>query len=142
MKKDLAKKLFESGCNCSQAVACAYCEEVGIDHDKLANLAFPFGGGIARSRETCGAVTGMLMVLGCRYPDKTKDEVYTIARSYMDKFQQQFGSCNCGALLSGVGLGVDTSTTSEPRTEQYYAVRPCAEYVAYAAHLLETELDN
>ncbi len=142
MKINLAKQLFASGCNCSQSVACAFCEEMGLTHDMVASLSQPFGGGIARSREMCGAITGMLMVLGCRYSDKSKDEVYKICRMYMDNFRHKFGSCTCGVLLSGVGLNVDTSTTSEPRTSQYYSVRPCAEYIAYAAQLLEEGLDK
>ncbi len=139
MKSQEAKELFNSGCNCSQAVACAYAAELGIDRDTLLAITHPFGGGVARSRELCGAVSGMLMVVGKMYSDRSKDEVYAIARSYMDKFVAEFGSTNCGALLTGEGLAVDTSTTSDKRTAEYYAVRPCAEYVAFAARLLDSQ---
>ena len=32
-KGDIAKELFEGGCNCSQAVFCAFCEETGFDKE-------------------------------------------------------------------------------------------------------------
>lgn len=139
MRKDNAKQLFHSGYNCAQAVSCAYADQLGLSVDKVASLTCPFGAGMARSRQICGAVSGMLMVIGARYPDKSKAEIYDISRQYMDEFAQQFGSVICQQLLSGVGLNVDTDVLPEQRTDKYYSVRPCAEYVAFAAQLIDID---
>ena len=59
-----ARRLFESGYNCAQSVAGAFAEEMGLPRDTVFRLASPFGGGMGRMREVCGAVSGMMMVLG------------------------------------------------------------------------------
>jgi C_GCAxxG_C_C family probable redox protein len=64
---DRAEELFCKGYNCAQAVAGAFCEECGIPLDTMLRMASPFGGGIGRQREVCGAVSGMLMIAGLLY---------------------------------------------------------------------------
>ena len=57
-KGELAKEQFKNGCNCSQAVAVAFCEETGLDRELVKQLTTGFGGGMGRMREVCGAVSG------------------------------------------------------------------------------------
>lgn len=59
-----AKALFERGYNCSQSVVLAFCEPLGLDMETMAKLASSFGGGMGRLREVCGAISGMLMIVG------------------------------------------------------------------------------
>jgi len=51
----------------SQAVLAAYCEDVGIDMKTALMIASPFGGGIGRLREVCGAASAMFMIAGLKY---------------------------------------------------------------------------
>ena len=60
----LAAELFLEGYNCAQAVAVAFTDLTGMDKQEAARLAAPFGGGMGRMREVCGAVSGMLMGVG------------------------------------------------------------------------------
>ena len=62
-----AVQAFLDGSNCAQAGAVAFCDLTGMDKDLAARLASPFGGGMGRMREVCGAVSGMLMVAGVLY---------------------------------------------------------------------------
>ena len=64
---DAAVQAFLEGYNCAQAVAVAFSDLTGLDKDLSARLASPFGGGMGRMREVCGAVSGMLMVVGILY---------------------------------------------------------------------------
>lgn len=48
---DKAYELFMSGYNCSQAVAGAFADVLGMDMDTVAKLAGGFGGGMGRLRE-------------------------------------------------------------------------------------------
>lgn len=149
-KAELARKQFQSGCNCAQAVLTAFCEETGLSEETALLLAAPFGGGIARTRETCGAVTGMLMVLGLTrgyspFTDPTthqkeKTRVYQEGQRLIQQFAEEFGSSICRELLKG--QGTDTSPTPSPRTEQYYKKRSCADCVAFAARLIEARLQE
>lgn len=61
-----AKKALEyhkKGYNCSQAVACSFCEEFGVDEETMFRIAEDFGFGMGMM-DICGAVTGMFMVMG------------------------------------------------------------------------------
>ena len=62
---DLALSRFAEGFNCSQAVFSSYAE--GIDEATALKIASGFGGGMGRMAETCGAVTGAMMVLGLKF---------------------------------------------------------------------------
>ena len=63
-----ARELFLSGCSCSQAVFAAFAEDFGMDPETALKLASSFGGGMGGMRETCGAVSGMLMTAGLKWP--------------------------------------------------------------------------
>jgi C_GCAxxG_C_C family probable redox protein len=62
-----AENLFSQGFNCAQAVAAAFCDKLGLNLKAALRLSSPFGGGMARMREVCGAVTGIFMVVGMKY---------------------------------------------------------------------------
>ena len=59
-----ALELFVKGYNCSQAVFAAFCDVTGMTEEEALKLSSPFGAGMGRMREVCGAVSGMLMVAG------------------------------------------------------------------------------
>ena len=140
----LAKNYFLSGYNCSQAVALAFHEEMGIDKDTAVRIASAFGGGMGRMREVCGAVSGMILVAnilrGNTDPkDKAaKDAHYALIQHLAEKFREQNGSIICRELLNLEGHGPD-APVSEARNGEYYKKRPCAELVALAAGIVETE---
>ena len=85
-----ASKMFYDGYNCAQAVAVAFCDVTGLDEKTTAKMISPFGGGMGRLREVCGAVSGMLFVLGCLYgydestDDEAKKETYTQVQELAD----------------------------------------------------------
>ena len=66
-KGEIAKNNFMQGYNCAQAVLLAFCDDLGFDEQTALMLASPFGGGIGRMREVCGAFTGAVMVLGLKF---------------------------------------------------------------------------
>jgi hypothetical protein len=83
---DLARDLFLEGYNCSQAVVLAFSDETGLDKETSLRMASPFGLGISKLREVCGAVSGMFMVVGLLngFTDPTdkeaKNEHYKVIR--------------------------------------------------------------
>lgn len=140
-RKEKAIELFMGGANCAQAVLVAFADLCGIDEKTAYRLSAPFGGGLGRQREVCGAVSGMCMVLGFLYgyDDLTdtpaKAAHYRLVQELCAAFQKRFGSIVCRELL-----GAKTATTHpEPdaRTAEYYRTRPCARQVGVAAEILE-----
>ena len=145
-KAEEAKRLFtEEKHNCAQAVACAFCQELGLGEQKARSLSSSFGGGMGRLREVCGAVSGALMVLGAVYggydpADRgAKAEHYARVQEFARRFSEQNGSMICRELL-GLRAGQRDDPLPGERTAAYYAGRPCAEIVASAAEILEQML--
>ena len=135
----LAAELFLQGYNCAQAVAVAFTDVTGMDKKEAAKLAAPFGGGMGRMREVCGAVSGMLMVLGTLYgydnsdAESTKKELYKQVQALAEKFREENGSIICREILKNPPSDPNPS----PRTAEYYAKRPCARMVMTAARLMD-----
>lgn len=134
-RSDRAVELFKTGMCCSQAAFCALAEEFGMDAEMAQKVSAGLGGGVARMREVCGAVTGAVMALGLKYgPDKIN--VYPHAQELCERFKAECGSIVCRDLLAGTGATQGGSP--EPRTEAYYKKRPCVEMVRLAVELAET----
>jgi len=49
---------FRAGHTCSQAVFSVYGSVLGLNEETALRIACPFGGGMGRRAEVCGAVTG------------------------------------------------------------------------------------
>ena len=65
----IARELFTSGYNCAQSVFIAYKDLADMDEQTAATISAPFGGGMGRLREVCGAVSGMTMCAGYIAPN-------------------------------------------------------------------------
>ena len=142
-KGDIAKNFFEQGYNCSQSVLMAFSEDLGVDRVTAAKISCPLGGGVARTRNICGAVTGGLMAIGLVFSDGTgnsKQICYEKGQSFIKCFSQANGSCICSDLL-GIDPK-DESPVPEKRTNEYYKSRPCADLVKSAADILEEFLND
>ena len=139
-----AAELFQMGYNCAQAVFCAYTDVTGLDLETAAHVSSGFGGGMGRMREVCGSVSGAFMVLGmvkgCADPNarEEKKALYALEQDFAARFRTENGSIICRELLAGVP--VTQGSSPEERSPAYYKKRPCAEYVRYAAQLLEDYL--
>ncbi len=145
-KADNAKELFEGGCNCCQAVFCAFRDETNLSEEDAMRLSAGFGGGMGRMREVCGAVSGMTMVLSNRFASadpndhEKKKELYALIQKAAGEFKEENGSIICRELL---GLSEKNSDPNpEARTTEYYKKRPCSELVHCAAAIAEKYCEN
>lgn len=109
-KKELAIALHDKKYNCCQAVACAFCEEVGMDEATLFRIGEGFGLGMGCMEGTCGALSGAIMLAGLKNSDgnidapATKAETYKLSKELLQKFQERTGSTVCKEL-KGVESG-------------------------------------
>lgn len=140
-KGEKAEALFMQGYNCSQAVASAFADELGMSDVDIARLTMGFGGGIGRMREVCGTVSGMAFVISALYADEGRASVYEKIQTVAEKFEAENGSIICRELL-GLDKDGKRNPIPEPRTEQYYKKRPCNQLVRMAADILEEFLKN
>ncbi len=139
-----AAELFLRGYNCAQSVAVAFCDVTGLEPEFAARMASAFGGGMGRMRETCGAVTGMMLVLGLLYgydrpgDDEGKRELYTQVQQLAGEFREQAGSITCRELLHDP----PSDPNPTPRTAEFYKTRPCAGLIRQAGQILDRFIAN
>jgi C_GCAxxG_C_C family probable redox protein len=135
---------FTQDYNCAQSVLAAYGPQLGLDRETATRVSAPFGGGIGGTGETCGAVTGALMVIGLWHsqhrsatgPDR---DVYKVAQRFLERFRERNGSTACKALL-----GVDLSAPGgrEQASERALFTSLCPRFVRDAAAILEGLLEE
>lgn len=140
---DEAVNCFKSGYNCSQAVCSTFAERFNLDKNTALKISGAFGGGIARTANVCGAVTGALMIIGLKYQgtqpndDEAKRKTYEVAQEFMEKIKSKHGSIICRDLC-----GCDITT---PEGKQYFddhkiKENVCCHVVGDAAEFLENIL--
>lgn len=136
---DIARQRFREGYNCSQSVLLAFADEFALPPDLALRLAAPFGGGIGRTGDTCGAVTGALMVLGLRHgstvasDQEAKDRQYQLARDLLAQFKRRHGSTLCRELL---GCEIMTPEGRQRAHDRGLFDEICPRLVADAAELV------
>ena len=141
-KQEAAQANFSKGYNCCQAVLVAFQEELGMTEEQAARLGSGMGGGVARLRELCGAVSAMALVAGYArgysLPDDqaNKARTYAQVRGLIEAFGQAHGAILCRELLADT----PTAPAPAPRTPRSYAQRPCRALVGDAAARLEAFL--
>jgi len=138
--KDNAAEMFRQKYNCAQATLAALGPAEGLERDTCLKIASTFGGGIGRMGETCGAVTGSLMVLGLRCGGQTignpeaKAAVYERAGEFVEAFREKNGSIVCRELL---GLDISTPEGMAEFKERNLHDTFCLGLVQSACEILE-----
>lgn len=143
-KPEIAVDLFREGYNCAQAVLVAYSDQCKLTKEMAESMSAPFGGGLGRQREVCGAVSGMCMVLGLmtKFDRENKHTarltMYETTQKMCEKFKKHHGSIVCREIL-GERTDNNQNHTPSPRTAQYYATRPCEKCIEDAAIILDEQ---
>ena len=124
-------KKHDKGYNCAQAVACTYCDMVGVDEETMFKVTEALGLGMGGMEGTCGAVTGACVLAGMKrssgnldQPD-SKAESYKLSKEIVKRFEEQNKSVVCKTLK-----GVETGEI----------LRPCADCIKDAAAIAEQVL--
>jgi len=102
---DKAVSFFQNGLNCSQSMVATYGPRFGLETEIGIKLASGLGGGLGRTGETCGAVTGSILVLGLAFDSgragdkESKDRVAAKVREFLDRFCETNGTARCRSLI-------------------------------------------
>lgn len=147
-RREQAVRYFREGYNCTQAVVLAHADLFDMDREVLLSMCQSFGGGMARMRQVCGAVSGMFLVAGVLTGSadpkdrESKKRNYETVQKLAALFEEKNGSIICAQLLglqekeSCVSEEYRSGAVPEPRTEQYYKKRPCPELIGDACDVL------
>lgn len=141
-----ATERFKSGFNCSQSVLSAFAEDFGLSRDSCLRLASPFGSGIARMQETCGAVTGALMAIGLKYgkgENGTEDDktiAYRQSLFLVNEFKKRNTTICCRQLLDGYDMNSPQEMAKIMELDLYNNY--CLKYIQDAVEITETILSD
>lgn len=141
---DQALSLFQEGYSCSQAILISYAQQFNLKPEIAARLAAPFGGGVARRGETCGAVSGGIMVVGLKMGHSTaedkdsKERTYRMVEEFISQFQERNGTIRCNELLD---WDISTPEGLQSAREAQLFTSRCPKFVSDAAEIV-TQLLN
>ena len=146
--EDLEKRVaqavdnFMAGYGCCQSVVAAFSDLYGLDETLAKRIAAGFGGGVGRMRMMCGAVSGIVMLVGldCGQTKgndlEGKSACYKVVQDLLAKSKEENGSLICAEILGIQGNEkAHSSYVASPRTAEYYKLRPCAAKVESAARI-------
>ena len=140
---------FMAGYGCCQSVVAAFADLYGVDEKTALRFGAGFGGGVGRLRMMCGAVSGIVMLVGldCGQTEGSdregKSACYKVVQELLAKSEQQNGSLICAEILGIKGNEkAACSYVPSPRTAEYYRTRPCAAKVESGARIFAEYLSD
>ena len=138
---------FMEGYGCCQSVVAAFADLYGLDDTLAKKVAAGFGGGVGRMRMMCGAVSGIVMLVGldCGQTEGSdregKSACYKVVQDLLAKSKEDNGSLICAEILGLKGYEkAACSYVASARTAEYYKSRPCATKVESAARIFANYL--
>jgi C_GCAxxG_C_C family probable redox protein len=142
-KLETARSFFDSktdGCNCAQAVLCAFADDFFLDLNHAKAIATGFGGGLAEGKGPCGTVLGAIMVLGLRYGSREHTDRAPIeackplVRQFQKAFREEWGTTLCGEILAQCPLSKEARTAFE---SSHIHKEPCYRALETAIRVLD-----
>jgi len=143
-RSEQAKDLFLSGYNCSQSVLLSFADDLKFSKELAQKMAAGFGGGMGKQQETCGALTGAIMVLGIlkgeqvNNNDELKAEAYGSVKRLTGEFKAIYNTTSCRELI---GCDLNTVEGAAKFKEERIMENICANCVKKAVEIVE-EITN
>ena len=140
-RSEQAKELFLSGYNCAQSVLLSFADDLKFSKELAQKMAAGFGGGMGKQQETCGAVTGAIMVLGLlkgehvNNNDELKSESYGSVKELTREFIAEYKTTNCRDLI---GCDLNTPEGAEKFKEEKIMETVCTDCVKKAVQIVES----
>jgi C_GCAxxG_C_C family probable redox protein len=140
-RSEQAKEHFLSGFNCAQSVVLSFADDLKYSKELALKISAGFGGGMGKQQETCGAVTGAIMVLGLlkgeevNNNDELKSETYSSVKELSKEFTAAYKTTNCRELIA---CDLNTPEGSAKFKEEKLMENVCAGCVAKAVQIVES----
>ena len=114
------EKAFEyhgKGYNCAQAVLCAFADKTELNEETLYKIAEGMGAGMGNRKNTCGALSGAVMLCGLvnssgNVANSTKAETYKLASELVNNFERRCGAFVCSEI-KGLNTGAPTASCDD-----------------------------
>jgi C_GCAxxG_C_C family probable redox protein len=142
-----AISLHLGGSSCSQAVFTVFAEGLGMDPRQAHRLSTGLGGGVGRTGNICGAISGGVLALSLIYGSDVggdqdgKMKTYEAVKAFLDEMEKRRGSTQCRDLLGGADLWTEAGRAKVK--DEGLGAKVCnpliAEVVEYIEPLLPKE---
>jgi len=138
-----AEAAFLQGHNCAQAVLLAFNTDIGLKDEDLLRISSGFGSGMGRMQETCGALTGGMMVISYLYgkyrlgDNASKELSIELIGAFVKSFRKKHHETTCRNLL---GLDLGTEEGRKEASEDPVYKKKCTTYATDAVDILEKEI--
>jgi C_GCAxxG_C_C family probable redox protein len=146
LRIEAATERFSQGFNCAQAVFSTYAPSLKVDEETALRISTGFGAGMGRLQETCGVVTGAVMVIGCKHAMvdpadvAAKETAYAQVQDFVQRFRRLHGTTSCKELL---GCNLITVKGRKEFNDKGLVRTVCTPCVRDACKILEeTVLDD
>jgi len=139
-RSEEAKELFLSGYNCAQSILLSFADDLKFSKELAQKMAAGFGGGMGKRQETCGAVTGAIMVLGMmkgeevNNNDELKAAAYGGVKDLTRDFVAAYKTTRCRDLI---GCDLNTPEGAAKFKEEKIMENVCAGCVEKAVQIVE-----
>lgn len=139
------KELFKEGYNCSQSVFIPIAVANKIDKTTALKIMSPFGGGIAKTDNLCGAVTGGIAAIGLHYGHtepgdlETKQKCVLATKKFMAAFEEKHKSLYCTKLI-GYNMSIESENEAAAKSGVFDS--KCPNYVESAHNLAQEIIDK
>ena len=139
-RSENAVDLFLSGYNCAQSLVLSFADDLKYSKELAQKMAAGFGGGMGKQQETCGAVTGAIMVLGIlkgeevNNNDELKASAYGAVKELIRDFVAEYKTTQCSELI---GCDLNTPEGSEKFKDDKIMENVCAACVKKAVEIVE-----
>jgi C_GCAxxG_C_C family probable redox protein len=137
---ETARLRFSQKFNCAQSVFATFAPQLGLEEQRALKMASPFGGGVARRGQVCGAVSGALMALGLGLGTDTpagKEDAYRMGGEFLERFEARHGSILCRDLLN---IDISTPEGHQKASENGLFTSLCPLYVGNAVEIVQEML--
>ena len=134
-----AARYHIDGYNCAECVSKAVMEALGVEKKCVPRVATPFGAGIGRMGQACGALTGGAMVIGLLYgrddPEdlETKVDAYRKVQEFYSRFEKENGSVTCREMI---GVDLNTEEGMQEVDDRELMRTHCDGFIANATGIL------
>jgi len=111
-----------------------------MDEDLACHLSAGFGGGMGRTANVCGAVTGAILALGLLGRDSDSKELRCRLRAYLRvqefcrEFEEKHGTLTCRGLL---GYDISTPEGCDQIEHEGLIHSRCPAFVSDAVKIVE-----
>lgn len=139
------KDFFAKGHNCAQSVFVPIAIEKGMDKTTALKIMAPYGGGLAKTDNICGAVTGGITAIGLHYghyeagDTETKQKCNEATQKFLNLFAEKHKSINCTNLL---GYNLSKQAEAESASNSGVFDTKCPIYVETAHQIAKAIIDE